>query len=349
MILELISIAIGRKQAFDRVPEASEWRGILEQANNQALLGVLSPVLDRLPASQKPPLDVYAKWKFTAERIENENKKLNSRCRELYERFSQDGFRSSILKGQGNAAYYPTPSLRAAGDIDILLEGGRKKVLDYLEKNFPVGNVFYHHADAGIFDDVEVEAHFIPSWMNSPLNNHRLQKYYSTNSENLFSHFREELGFCVPEKGCCMVYSLVHVFRHLFAEGVGLRQVMDCYYILLSLDETRREEVMAVMKRLSLKRFTSALMFVLQEVFGLDQDKMLCSPDPERGQFLLDEMMAAGNFGKYDERYRGLMRGPKLKRGLRKQARLVRFFDIAPREVIWAPFFKLKQLIFYTR
>ena len=76
---------------------------------------------------------------------------------------------------------------------------------------------------------------------------------------------------------------------------------------------------------------------------------MLCSPDPERGQFLLDEMMAAGNFGKYDERYRGLMRGPKLKRGLRKQARLVRFFDIAPREVIWAPFFKLKQLIFYTR
>ena len=43
-------------------------------------------------------------------------------------------------------------------------------------------------------------------------------------------------------------------------------------------------------------------MYVLREVMGLDEKRMICAPDERRGRLLLEEIMAGGNFGHYDER-----------------------------------------------
>ena len=51
--------------------------------------------------------------------------------------FEQEGFRCCILKGQGNALLYPDPYMRTPGDIDIYLEGGRKRIMEYVNRVCP--------------------------------------------------------------------------------------------------------------------------------------------------------------------------------------------------------------------
>ena len=99
------------------------------------------------------------------------------------------------------------------------------------------------------------------------------------------------------------VYILSHIYRHLFDEGVGLRQLMDYYYVLRQgFTEAERQETLRMLKQFKMVRFAEAVMWVLQEVFGLEAKYMLTTPNEREGKFLLDEIMMAGNFGHYDPR-----------------------------------------------
>ena len=86
---------------------------------------------------------------------------------------------------------------------------------------------------------------------------------------------------------------------HLLTEDVGLRQELDLYFLLL---DYRDDAINNTLDWLNLLRFTSGLMWVLSEIFGLKKENMLCNPNIEEGMFLLKEMMEAGNFGHYDKR-----------------------------------------------
>ena len=46
---------------------------------------------------------------------------------------------------------------------------------------------------------------------------------------------------------------------------------------------------------LGMKRFAEATMWVMKEVFGSDDNYLLCKPNEEYGRFLLDEVMQTGN------------------------------------------------------
>ena len=89
-----------------------------------------------------------------------------------------------------------------------------------------------------------------------------------------------------------------------------MRQLMDYYFVVKHEMEVEKgsndREVKKVVSELGLDRFASALMWVLGHVFGLPEKKMLWTPCEEDGKFLLHEIMLSGNFGKQDERQKGL-------------------------------------------
>ena len=80
---------------------------------------------------------------------------------------------------------YPNPMLRNPGDIDLFLvpktyasiQERRKKVTAYVHKRFPQSRIRYHHIDYPIFDDVEVEVHYVPTLQNNPVYNRRIQQW----------------------------------------------------------------------------------------------------------------------------------------------------------------------------
>ena len=71
----------------------------------------------------------------------------------------------------------------------------------------------------------------------------------------------------------------------------------------------------------------------------MDADLLVCQPRKKDGQFLLDEIMKAGNFGKYDERNKH--RQNRWANGLQNLKRNLRFVSRYPQEVCWMPAWKL--------
>ena len=82
-------------------------------------------------------------------------------------------------------------------------------------------------------------------------------------------------------------------------------------------------------------------MYVLQEVFGLDDEWQLCTLNQKEGAFLLDEIMRGGNFGHYDDRNEWYVVNQRLKRGLFNAKRNLRYLAHYPSEVIWIMPWKL--------
>ena len=347
---ELLQAAAGARESVSTIPaNREEWEELFKTVGEHSLLAVTFPVIDRLHDETDIPLSVYSRWAMVAEKTEEKNRSHREACVRLHDRFLENGMRTCILKGQAAAALYPEPGLRQSGDIDIWVEGERQATVDFLRERFPVKKVVYHHCDVQMLKGIGVEVHFTPTWMNSPFANRRLQKWFKACSEAQFSRFDEALGFCVPTLRFDAVYMLLHIYRHVLDEGVGLRQLLDYYYVLKHLDDTSRAEAFSDLKLLRMQKFAAQVMYVLREVFNLDGNLMLCAPDGRGGEFLLSEILRAGNFGRYDPRNAHEKGEGMVKHGRRKFGRGVRFFFHYPSEVFWMPFFMLWQYLWRRR
>ncbi len=309
---ELLQVALGTRDKLSRVPSAAEWGRLFEEAERQAVAGVMLGGLERMPAEQWPPLEVKLEWIGEAQAIESQNKLLNTEARRLTEVFAAEGRRSAILKGQANALLYPNRFSRQSGDIDIWVEGGRKSVkelLDRLEMTDDHTHSTYHHIDLSPNDQgIVVEVHFRPSLGNhNPWTNRRLQRFL--NGEILRLTICEE-GFCVPSVTFALVMQLAHIQQHFFNEGVGMRQIVDYFLLLRSSTAEERSVVSRHLRSFGLLHSAGALMWMLSETLHMEEELMLCGPDEKRGRQLLSDVMEGGNFGSYSERLQiGLFRG----------------------------------------
>ena len=348
---ELVQMAIGRRDALSSIPQTrAEWEQLCKLTAKHNLLGITFPVIDRLHDTEESlPLGIYSRWAMTAEKIGNKNSKLLEYCRELHKSFLSDGFRSCVLKGQAAAALYPEPSLRQSGDIDIWVEGERQELVDYLRARCEVRKVVYHHCDTRLMPKVGVEVHFTPSWMNAPGANRRLQDWFDSVKDRQFSNYCEALGFCVPDLRFNAVYMLVHIYRHVLEEGVGLRQLLDYYYVLMHLSEDERLLVLADLRHLKLYGFAASVMYVLREVFLMDEGALLMPADPKGGKFLLEEILISGNFGRYDERNAHDKKESLVAHGKRKVGRGLRYLFHYPSEVLFMPYYLVWQYFWRRR
>ena len=74
-------------------------------------------------------------------------------------------------------------------------------------------------------------------------------------------------------------YVLLHIYHHLFCEGIGLRQMMDYYYVLLQpMTNEERVELLKLLNRFGMMRFAKATMFVMSEVLAWKKIIGLQSP-----------------------------------------------------------------------
>lgn len=369
LFFQLIQVAIGRRESLSEIPSAGVWSSLLDMAVKQGLVGICGSAIERLPDGQRPPRVVALKWAFLVNKIELRNKWLNVKCCELTELLDSDGFCSSILKGQGIATLYPEPLRRQSGDIDILVRIKdaaadsccMDEIVEYVRRHSEEPEIVYHHAglraafrrmpdgrvayvDSCDEDDIEVEMHYRPSWFYSPLRNHRFQKWAMAQAYPGCLCKSSDGVFFMPDIEYNAVYILVHIYRHLFDEGIGLRQLLDYYYVLMHLCyDCRIDAVTRTLSQLGMTRFCRAVMFVLHHVFGLDERHMILRPDEKEGRFLLEEIMTAGNFGHYDERSKPRPNESLIARFVRRQKRVARFLLHYPEETVCAPFWTMWQ------
>ena len=362
IFFDFLQFCIGSVADIPASVKDADWKVLYVIAKKQALLGVLFYGIRRLPKELAPEQKLLMQWMVMAEMIRKQNIKLFQDSVKVCQNFENEGFANCILKGQGNALLYPDPYMRTPGDIDIYLSGGRRKIMKYVDQVCPNQVMRYHHVDFPVMKTA-IEVHFTPSYMFFPIHNSRMQKWFKEVMGEQCNH-RVSLpdGYGeihVPQVSFNVIYILSHLHRHIFTEGIGLRQLLDYYFVLLkwhtdltnltdsnkslpqmTLINTDLDALRHKLKYLGLWKFAQAVMFVMKEVFGLSEDRMIVPMDEREGRFLLDEIMRGGNFGQYDTRLGSKENEGKLHRYLRMSLRNLRFVKHYPTEALSEPLFR---------
>ncbi len=338
-----------------------DWNELYVFMCEQALVGVMMHGLQKLHREIGVPREVVLQAFTMAERIRERNSFLYKKAMEVIIGFQQEGFDCCILKGQGNALMYPDVYMRTPGDIDILVkEADRNLLKKYVWTKGNVSGCHYHHIEYQE-DGVQIEVHFFPCSMNNPFFHHRLQKWFSQQLSIGCDTVALPDGtgnIPVPTMRFNIVYQLAHLMHHFFDEGIGLRQMMDYYYLVRSeklgvgsdgpsaqrsqsgvkrdATLTSRDELTNTLKHLNLYQFAGAVMWVQHEVFGLEEEYYIVPPDEWRGKLLLEEIIKGGNFGQYS----GLTNHSIGTKYFLKIKRNMRFIHAYPAEALCEPWFR---------
>ena len=354
MIFAFLKYCIGNKVDINNVVVDINWQQLYTFASKQSLLGFCFDFIERLGKEyseelKKNPIerDLLMTWMGAAQQIRRQNTKVNVVASKLYSMLREDGLRCCILKGQGNAVMYSNPYSRTPGDIDVWVNASREDITEYAKKHFEIGDdIRYHHLETSL-DGVPVELHFFPGIMNNPVYNARLQKWFKRNADLQCSNvvsLPDGIGeIAIPTTAFNVVYQLTHLYHHFFDEGIGMRQIVDYYFVLVKSEERRVKNLTALqreLKYLGLWKFAGAVMYVLHEALGLSEEKMIAPMDEKRGKLLLAEILNGGNFGQHFTKYGHFTQQGMAKKYFLKIWRNIHFIRYYPTEALSEPIFR---------
>ena len=329
-----------------------DWRQLYTFASNQAIIGICLDGIERLGNEyseelKKNPIkrDLLMTWMGKAQQIRRQNMKVNAVAGKLFSMLREDGMRCCVLKGQGNALMYSNPYSRTPGDIDVWIDASRERIIEYAQKKFELeDDIRLQHLETSL-DGVPVELHFFPCSMNNPIYHARLQKWFKRNVDlqcsNVVSLPDGIGGIAIPTTAFNVIYQLTHLYHHFFDEGIGMRQIIDYYYVvnndeLLVIRDTLQKEL----KHLGLWKFAGAVMYVLHEALGLSEEKMIVPMDEKRGKLLLAEILNGGNFGQHFTKYGHFTQQGMAKKYFLKIWRNMHFVRYYPAESLCEPIFR---------
>ena len=352
MIFAFLKYCLGNKVDINNVVVDINWRQLYTFSSDQAILGFCFDGINRLGQEYPDELkqnpmgrDLLMTWMGAAQQIRRQNMKVNVVASKLYSMLREDGLRCCILKGQGNALMYPNVYTRNPGDIDVWVNASREQITEYAKKHFEIGDdIRYHHIETSM-DGIPVELHFFPGIMNNPIYNARLQKWFKRNADLQCSNvvsLPDGLGeIAIPTTAFNVIYQLTHLYHHFFDEGIGMRQIIDYYYVvnneeLLVIRDTLQKEL----KHLGLWKFAKAVMYVLHEALGLSEEKMIAPMDEKRGKLLLAEILNGGNFGQHFTKYGHFTQQGMAKKYFLKIWRNMHFVRYYPAEALSEPIFR---------
>lgn len=351
-----------------------DWQRFYAFAKKQTLVGIIMEGISRLPKAVAPKQGLLMNWFMMSQNISRMNLMLNEATVGVYNKVKAAGYNCCILKGQANAAMYANPAARTPGDVDMWVNASREEIRQLAQtlakENGRIDEESYNHI-ALTTNDISVELHYTPGFMANFTYNRRLQQWFResiyTQCRNMIALPDEAGEVAAPTADFNAVYQLYHLYHHYFYEGVGLRQVVDYYYVILNFElETQNSKLnnsksakptiqnskfktQNSLKRLGLWHFAGAMMYVLHEVLGLPEEKMIAPMDKKRGEMLLNDILCGGNFGHHDERHawgRDTYDGNGFKHGalghnllrLHRDLRLLRYY---PSEALSEPIFRL--------
>lgn len=363
LFIELLQIALGNRDRFSVSPSAEEWEKLYDISKKQALVGVCFFALKSLPLEQQPPLLRRRQWAVKAMRLEEKNKQVSQECKAITEFFTKGNYESCVLKGQSNIFIYPDrlKGLRTPGDIDLWVwEKGRLSLYD--KKNLvnilwrisgKQMDVAIHHAECKMFPETPVEVHFVPSFAINPFTDYKMRRFWAKHSDCILL---TNDGFYMPTDGFNLIFQMSHIFRHVLLEGIGFRQLIDYYFVLRSFSAhssmksdkklSNSEEVMKEINNLGMRRITSAVMWIMKEIFAMKDMYLLCDVSEKYGRELLNEVLKGGNFGHSSDEHAKLKVDDEGKETLASKVegnfatikRGMKLFWSYPSECLWVPY-----------
>ena len=255
---------------------------------------------------------------------------------------------------------------------------GKRTIVEYV--NFQYVSSTKHIKPKVVRQHVDWKSGHIPidvQLRTSLLNNPWHNKRYVTWRREMLE--RTSKSPCVGRLGelpveFYVVYQLLHLYKRFFCEDLRFGHLLEYYYTLktLSLLSLHREsarypqspcvgeedtpmieragvqpsppmqgDIEGLIENLGMKKFAGAVMYVLQTVFAMPDEYLLCKPDVRHGSFVLKMTNLAGEYGRAYERTRTLSHLGKIGRYLYWIKRNKPFITQYPSEMLFETYRKI--------
>ncbi len=277
-----------------------EWERLYKLSVEQGVLAVAFDGIQCLPDNMQPGLDNRVQWGFNVGNIEKIYNRQLGAARKSVSFFAGNGIRTMIMKGLSVARYYPVPSHRQFGDIDIYLFGDYERGNELIEaRGGIIRKNFFVHSEFRI-DGINIENHEF--FVNARVNKtgayvqRELEKIVGKNPRPLITVD----GAYSPSAEFDALFLTRHATWHYARECITLRDLCDWTMFLNSTADTiDTDYVMRVLSESGLDRYASIVTDICRKYLGLTKVLPFKEHYPELVERVKEDILTFENHDKH--------------------------------------------------
>ena len=285
-LLELLKASLFNKSS--NISSNANWDKIFELAKAQCIVSLVAPVVPDFHRDEWMNLSLQNKAHYMQMLYEQNY---------LVGLFMTNHIPFVIIKGTAAAIYFPSPSMRTFGDIDIYVsEEYLNSSLDLLSSNGYV-----------LFSNNYRQFEFMKNGMDFELHSRFSSKNYNDIEHILLNGMNNAIEYKIDnyvfpglptyENGLVL---LGHIMQHLKASGIGLRQIIDwMMFVHQELDDSAwNNHFRDLTREAGLEKLAITVTYMCKKWLGLPKDITWCNTaDEDVADQLLLRVLNDGNFG----------------------------------------------------
>ena len=297
---------------------AADFDLIVRTAKQHAVLSLLYEAVEESEGLSKGRLQQLAQAAVITVRS---NYRLLLLTKYITGLLQKNGIRSLVLKGVATAAFYPTPELRKAGDVDLWIAdlAEFERAVELLKsEGFAVcgTQTALHHTELSNAEGIVVELHCS---LAEPFESKKANRFLDEFQKEFGRHTQTDLSWGIsvmrPTDAYHAFYLVLHMLQHFLRAGFGLKFLCD-WVVFWNRDVSEREKetFLRLIKESGTERFVAVLTAACVRDLGLPAERVLflqkCGYVPqEEITLFMEEVFAAGEFGHDGQHRMVAMRG----------------------------------------
>lgn len=285
---------------------SQDWEEVYEVSIRHTVESIVFDGIQLLPEQYLPDRKLHIRWLVRVEKIAQRNLWMNTCIVNQYIHFQEMGLDPILLKGQALAQYYVNPLRRICGDVDWYFEDKkqfsaavaiiRAKGIEVI----PTAGRSACYMEKGCDVDLHAQLYDI----HNPFAKHKLSEFTKKEVSNRETILIDGVSISLisPLEQSLLVNA--HILKHLLSFGIGLRQICDAARLYHHFRGQWDIEAMDnLYSQLNIQKWVTKLHTVLVAYIGLPEGSLPYKSKEEPAEWMLNDILQAGNFGFYDQRY----------------------------------------------
>lgn len=284
----------------------TDWEAVLTLAARQTVLGIVAEAVSTLPLPLLPPASILNKMRSFVATTIRAHALFNRTLAEVVTMLRQKGIRAVLLKGQGVALNYDSPTRRQCGDIDLYIgPHAYDRACALVREGYGTdekaaeSDKHYHFQHNG----VAIELHRIAERLPLPGCDARFQRWTmrQLTGNSLRQAKINETEVELPPVSFDALYIFNHAWRHFSLDGgIGLRQLCDWVrYLHTFADRIDRVALQHDLKSFGLWRAWRTFGCIAVDTLGLPAEEFPFYTDryAHQSAWIMEKIEEGGNFG----------------------------------------------------
>jgi len=272
-----------------------DWKKIYKLASIHSMGGAVYLAIQKLDEADKPDISIINKFKsdffYTTYRCEEQEKAY----REIVELFNKEKIAHLFFKGIVIRDYYPVKQMRTQGDIDFLVHRedqekvrniftrlGYRNISTKWHEKYRKGKIIFESHDKLINNDINSKVDYVGYFGNA--------WQYAKPKENSYT-FELDINYH-------LVFLIVHIAKHFYEKGAGVRLILDIAVMLEKLgEELDFQQIWRHLENIKLDLFAKNILALCERWFGVKTPGMQHNMDELTYISMSKYILEGGTFG----------------------------------------------------